>query len=36
MCSDRFWINIHTDYDLEVEKDRHGTDLDKATTLVAR
>lgn len=32
---DRFWINIQTDYDLEVERDRHGDDLDKVTTLVA-
>jgi addiction module HigA family antidote len=32
---DRFWINIQTDYALEVERDLHGTDLDKVTTLVA-
>ena len=32
---DRFWINIQTDYDLEIERDRHGAELDKVTTLVA-
>ncbi len=32
---DRFWINIQTDYDLEVQRDLHGTDIDKVATLVA-
>lgn len=32
---DRFWINIQTDYDLEIEHDRHGAELDKVTALVA-
>lgn len=31
---DRFWINIQTDYDIEIERDRHGAELDKVTTLV--
>lgn len=30
----RFWINIQTDYDLEVEYDAHEADLAKVTTLV--
>jgi addiction module HigA family antidote len=33
---DRFWINIQTDYDLEVERDLHADDLAKVTRLVAR
>ena len=32
---DRFWINIQTDYDLEVERDLHGAELAKVTALVA-
>lgn len=32
---DRFWINIQADYDLEVERDLHGAELDKVITLVA-
>lgn len=32
---DRFWINIQTDYDLEVERDQHGVELDGITPLVA-
>lgn len=32
---ERFWINIQIDHDLEVERDRHGTELDKVTRLVA-
>lgn len=32
---DRFWINIQTDYDLEIERDRHGAELDKVIALVA-
>ena len=31
----RFWINIQTDYDLEVERDRHADDIAKVTSLVA-
>jgi addiction module HigA family antidote len=33
---DRFWINIQTAYDLEVERDLHADDLAKVTRLVAR
>jgi addiction module HigA family antidote len=32
---DHFWINVQTDYDLEVERDLHAEDLAKVTTLVA-
>lgn len=32
---DRFWINIQTDYDLEVERDRHGDELATVISLVA-
>jgi addiction module HigA family antidote len=32
---DRFWINIQTDYDVEVERDRHADDIAKVTSLVA-
>ena len=32
---DRFWINIQTDYDLEVGRDRHADDIAKVTSLVA-
>jgi antitoxin HigA-1 len=32
---DRFWINIQTDYDLEVERDLHADELAKVTALVA-
>ena len=35
LVDDRFWINIQTDYDLEIERDRHGAELDKVTSLVA-
>ncbi len=31
----RFWINIQTDYDLEIELDLHGNELDQVTSLVA-
>ena len=31
---DRFWINIQTDYDLEVQRDRQSGALTKVTTLV--
>ncbi len=33
---DRFWINIQTDYDLEVERHLHADELAKVTRLVAR
>jgi len=32
---DRFWINIQTDYDLEVQRDLYADELDKVTALVA-
>lgn len=32
---DRFWINIQADYDLEVERDRHGAEIDKVISLIA-
>lgn len=32
---DRFWINLQTDFDLEVEQDLHADDLAKVTVLVA-
>lgn len=32
---ERFWINIQIDYDLEVERDRHGAELEQVTRLVA-
>lgn len=32
---DRFWITTQTDHDLEVERDRHGPEIDNVTTLVA-
>ena len=32
---DRFWINLQTDYDLEVERDLHADELAQVTTLVA-
>ncbi|MFZ5870275.1 MAG: HigA family addiction module antitoxin [Actinomycetota bacterium] len=32
---DRFWINIQTDYDLQVERELHADDLAKVTPLVA-
>ncbi len=32
---DRFWINLQTDYELEVQRDRHGAELDGITPLVA-
>jgi addiction module HigA family antidote len=33
--SDRFWLNIQLDYDIEVEKDRHTPELDAITSLTA-
>lgn len=32
---DRFWINIQTDYDLELERDLHADDLSRVISLVA-
>ena len=32
---DRFWINIQTDYNVEVERDLHQAELDKVISLVA-
>jgi len=32
---DRFWINIQTDYDLEVQRDLHGEELARVVNLVA-
>lgn len=32
---DRFWINLQTDYDVEVESDLHAHELANVTTLVA-
>ena len=32
---DRFWINIQTDYDLEVERDTRAAELDNVAVLVA-
>jgi len=32
---DRFWINIQADYEIEIERDRHGNELDAVTALVA-
>jgi addiction module HigA family antidote len=32
---ERFWINIQADYDIEVERDLHGAEIDKITALVA-
>ena len=31
---DRFWINVQVDYDLEVQRDRYGAELDHVTALV--
>jgi len=32
---DRFWINLQTDYDLEIERDLHADEIAQVTTLVA-
>jgi len=32
---DRFWINIQADYDIEIEMDKFGSELEKLTKLVA-
>ena len=33
--SDRDWLNIQLDYDIEVELDRHSAELDAITSLTA-
>lgn len=33
--SDRYWLSIQLDYDIEVEKDRHTAELDAITALTA-
>ena len=33
--SDRYWLNVQLDYDIEVEKDRHTAELDAITSLTA-
>lgn len=32
---DRFWINLQADYDLEVERDLHGDEIDRIESLLA-
>lgn len=32
--SERFWINVQADYDIEIEHDRHSQALDKVEVLV--
>ena len=34
-ASERFWLNLQTRYDLEVEKDRLGDDLEKEVAVYA-
>lgn len=34
--SERFWLNLQTRYDLEVEKDRLGDRLEREVTVLAR
>ncbi|MBI3941053.1 MAG: HigA family addiction module antidote protein [Acidobacteria bacterium] len=34
--TEKFWLNLQTRYDLEVEKDRLGTRLDKEVEVLAR
>lgn len=34
--SERFWLNLQTHYDLEVEKDRLGDRLEREVTVLAR
>jgi antitoxin HigA-1 len=33
--SDRFWINLQTHYDLDVQLEAHRDEFDKITSLVA-
>ena len=32
--SERFWLNVQNDYDIEIEHDRHQADLDNVELLV--
>jgi addiction module HigA family antidote len=32
---DHFWINVQTDYDVEIARDLHGHELSQVTALVA-
>ncbi len=32
--SERFWINLQADYDIEVEHDTHGDDLNRVESLI--
>ena len=34
-ASDRFWMNLQTRYDLDVQLEAHGPELDKISSLVA-
>lgn len=34
--TERFWLNLQTQYDLEVEKDRLGDRLEREVTVLAR
>jgi len=33
--SERYWLNVQGDYDIEVEKDRHQSELDAITRIIA-
>ncbi|GAA2514583.1 HigA family addiction module antitoxin [Pilimelia columellifera] len=33
--SERYWLNIQADYDIEVEKENHGADIDAISPLAA-
>lgn len=33
--SERYWLNVQADYDIEVEKDRHQSELDAITRIIA-
>jgi addiction module HigA family antidote len=33
--SDRYWLNVQLDYDIEIEKDRHTAELDAIEPLTA-
>jgi len=33
--SERYWLNIQADYDIEIEKENHGVDIDAITPLAA-
>jgi hypothetical protein len=32
--SERFWINVQADYDIELEHENHGDDLERVEVLV--